>query len=442
MDSKFSRFFSATLISRVFGYLRDLCIAHFVGGGALADIYFASFRLANLLRGLVGEGGLYAAYTPVYSPILAKDKYDAGRFAYAYIARLALVLAVAIGLGIEFAGPLTRLLLWGFTDDPQKIALAARLTAILLPFLLFITLAAWAQATIQAGGKFFWSGLSPIFLSAAIIIYLLLSSINRYGPSSSLIIGLAWATTAGGFLQFAALIPQLIPSVGYPTIPKMTRSHPQLKGSFVLFLPYVFTFGFDQINALVGTFFGSFAESGTIAALYNSSRLIQLPLGLIGVGSLVTALPDLSRQASAGDSSQISGLIRNQMKRVLTFQLPILAFFLLFAPFIIRLLYFHGEFSWAAFHLTQKLLRITAPSLLFFSLQKVYLSLFYAHQDTKSLIWASFAQLAANILICAVAVRFWGAAGIGLAATVSSLLGLAIMSYLAKKKQWLASWLP
>jgi putative peptidoglycan lipid II flippase len=137
----FRAFFAATAISRALGYFRDLAIAHFIGGGALADLYFASFRLANFGRRLIGEGGLYAAYTPVYASILAKDPESARVFARAYASRLIAALAVVLGLGYLFLGPLTRFALLGYAGDPEKMAWAFRLTAILLPFLAFVVLA-------------------------------------------------------------------------------------------------------------------------------------------------------------------------------------------------------------------------------------------------------------------------------------------------------------
>ncbi|MBI2070056.1 MAG: murein biosynthesis integral membrane protein MurJ [Elusimicrobia bacterium] len=436
MGRNFSKFFGATLISRVFGYLRDLSIAHFVGGGGWADLYFATFRLANLLRNLVGEGGLYAAYTPVYAPLVAQDKEDAARFAGSYAGRLAAVLAVIVGLGILFAEPLTRGMLLGFSADPEKMVWAVTLTKILLPFLLFVTLAAWAQATLQAHNKFFWSSLSPAFASIAIIAYFLMSRSSAPGPRL-LIVGLAWATTIGGFLQFAVLWPQLHGVIGRLKWRSFWAGHPELKKSLLLFGPYTLTFSLDQVNGFVGTFFGSFAEAGTIAALYNSSRLIQLPLGLVGVGSLVTALPLLSQEAQRNDRAAVRRLAWSQAKRMLMFEIPAILAFIFFGELIIRLLYFHGRFQEQALYLTAKVLAVSSPTLLFYSLQKIFLGLFYAHRDTKSLVLTSVLQLFVSASGCFLLLESLGAVGIGLAFTGSSLVGLVAMFLIVKKKNYL-----
>ena len=438
MKGKFQAFFAATFISRIFGYARDLAIAHFVGGGYWADLYFAGFRLANFLRNFVGEGGLYAAYTPVYAALLGRNKDSATKFAHAYAGKLTLVLVGLVVAGIIAARPLTGVLLMGFSSDPEKIFWAVKLTRILLPFLLFVTLAAWAQATIQAHDKFFLSSLSPIFASFSIVVFLLWAGRDDPGaPSEALIIGLAWATTIGGLAQYLVLLPQLLSLIGFHGVKSLWEKHPELKHSLALRGPYAVTFSLDQINSIVNIFFATFAEQGSISALYNSSRLIQLPLGLIGVGTLVTSLPELSRLVDQGQIRHLREEMARQRKRIFAFQVPAVLVFIFLGHWIIRLLYFHGRFDERALDLTSGVLAFSAPSLLFYSLQKAYLGLFYAHRDTKSLMWTSALSVTFSIVISALAVGPLGAKGIALAATLSSLIGLGAMSFLASKRGYL-----
>ena len=98
-----------------------------------------------------------------------------------------------------------------------------------------------------------------------------------------------------------------------------------------------------------------------------------------------------------------------------------------------RLLYFHGQFDAQALRLTSVVLAVSAPSLLLYSLQKIYLGLFYAHQDTTSLVWSSAAQLLTSVVGCLLLAGRYGAPGIAFSSTVSSFVGLAAMYVLAKK---------
>lgn len=416
--------------------MRDLAIAHYVGGGYWADLYFASFRVANVLRRLVGEGGLYAAYTPVYSALLAKDAQSAREFAHAYVGKLYLTLIVILSLCLVFIEPITTFLLFGYADDPEKLNWAIKLTAILLPFLAFVVLGAWAQATLQAHGRFFLSSLSPIFASLAVILYLVSAHDGTMEPSY-LLIGLAWATTVGGLLQYVMLLPTLMATIGYHGFSCLWKGHPELKKSFKLFLPYMTTFSVDQVNSMVDVFFGSFAGPGAISALYNTSRLIQLPLGLVGVGSLVTTLPSFSKMAATADKEKMLEALRKQRRTVLLLCVPAALALAFGAPWIVKLLYFHGRFDESAFELTKRTLIAASPSLLFYSLQKLYLSVFYANHDTRSPVLISLTQLAVAAGTAALLVGRLGPVGIALGGTFASLSGFLVMLALIKRNRYL-----
>ncbi|MBI4370024.1 MAG: murein biosynthesis integral membrane protein MurJ [Elusimicrobia bacterium] len=424
------------MISRVLGYARDLSIAYVVGGGSAADVYFASFRVANFLRNLVGEGGLYAAYTPVYSSLSAKDPEDAKNFAHAYAGKLLAALVLIVFMGIIWAAPLSRLLLKGFETDPMRMAWIVDLTKVLMPFLLFVAMAAWAQATLQAHGKFFFSSLSPSLASLAIIVFLHWPGVQSW-DLKKLLLGMAWATTIGGALQYVVQLPQLLALIGFHGAKSFWEKHAELKRSLGLLITYMMTFPLDQINSFVATFFGAFGEPGSVSALYNSSRLVQLPLGMIGVGSLITSLPALSRMVGQGQKEALRDNVREQFRRILALEIPIVLVFIIFGHGIIRLLYRHGQFDARALNLTAAVLAASAPSLIFYSLQKVYLGLFYAHQDTKSLVWSSAAQLAVGIASCALAIWRWGTPGIGAAMTLSSIAGFLVMRRLAQRRRYL-----
>ncbi|MFC1520846.1 murein biosynthesis integral membrane protein MurJ [Elusimicrobiota bacterium] len=437
MEKYFRNFLTATTLSRALGYARDLCIAHFVGGGPMADVYFAAFRLANFFRKFVGEGGLYAGYTPVYSSLLAADKDNAKKFALAYGNILLLALSIIVIIAVLFTKPIVWLCVPGFRDLPDSMALAIKSTKILFPFLLFIAMAAWNQATIQSHGKFFLSSLAPMCASIAIIAYLFITNVT--GPD--LLIGLAMATTLGGLLQWVFLRPQTakVLEIPFSLIPpkESTLSHPDLKKSFLLLGPYAFTFALEQVNSFIDTFFGSIAGSGAITALYNSSHLIQLPLGLIGVGTLVTSLPTFSKMVTRNDKAALLEAFAKKRKFILMTIVPACLLFMLAASPIVNLLYYHGKFSHDAFLLTSMTLTAMAPSLLFYSLQKLYLTLFYANKDTKGPMTASAIQLTVNIVGCSLIVGHLGAVGIALISSLGSLVGLLSLAAIAAKKEYL-----
>src|SRR5947208_8645953 len=114
-------FASATLISRILGYIRDSLVASTFGGGTQTDAFYAAFKIPNLLRRFLGEGSLTAAFVPVFTDTLhKKGKDEARRLLNALLSGLLIILTVVVILGIIFAPQVTKIVSWGFVRDPDK----------------------------------------------------------------------------------------------------------------------------------------------------------------------------------------------------------------------------------------------------------------------------------------------------------------------------------
>ena len=144
---------AATLASRVMGYIRDMVMSWAFGTSIAADAFYVAYRIPNLLRELLAEGSMSAAFIPVFSETLAKNgKEDARRLANAVFARLLVILIILTGLGIIFAPYIVNVIAWGWKFDVHrdKFLLAATLTKMMFPYLLFIGLAALAMGMLNS----------------------------------------------------------------------------------------------------------------------------------------------------------------------------------------------------------------------------------------------------------------------------------------------------
>ncbi|MFQ5767032.1 MAG: lipid II flippase MurJ, partial [Acidobacteriota bacterium] len=159
-----------TLLSRVFGYFRDLLQASILGAADLSDAYIIAFRISNLLRRLVGEGALTAAFIPVFASTARQEgESSAWRFASSAFWTLAVVLLALTVLGILAAPWLVRLLAMGFRDIEGKMDLTVQLTQVMFPYLIFIGLAALAMAILNSVGVFAAPAFTPVLLNLSII---------------------------------------------------------------------------------------------------------------------------------------------------------------------------------------------------------------------------------------------------------------------------------
>src|SRR5918996_1058637 len=212
------------LLSRVAGLVRTAVIAHFLGVQAVADALQAAMRIPNLLQNLLGEGVLSASFIPVYSRLLAEGREEeAGRVAGA-IAGLLTALTGALALiGVLLAGPVTRVVAWGFTGS--TLALATTLTRILFPGVGFLVLSAWCLGVLNSHRKFFLSYVAPVIWNVTQIVVLVVAATwflsdelavatTRESALSRLATALAWGVLVGGFLQFAVQLPTVLRSTG------------------------------------------------------------------------------------------------------------------------------------------------------------------------------------------------------------------------------------
>src|SRR5712671_5663473 len=135
-----------TIVSRVFGYIRDSRVAFLLGAGLAADAYTTAYRIPNLLRRLVGEGAVSAAFIPVFSRYIAESKEDEGwEFANTMLTVITIFLTAIMIAGILLSPLIVRLFASGFADTPGKLELTTTLNRIMFPYIFLISMSALAM---------------------------------------------------------------------------------------------------------------------------------------------------------------------------------------------------------------------------------------------------------------------------------------------------------
>ena len=292
----------ATLLSRIFGYIRDMVIASVFGAGLMTDVFIAAFRVPNLMRRLFGEGSLAVSFIPVFSECLStQGRAEAYRLAGVTIRLLLLALMAVTVLGIFLAPWLVGALAYGFIDTPEKFSLTVTLTRIMFPYVFFIGMVALFMGVLNVLGHFAAPAIAPVLLNLAMIGSVF--AVTRFTLDPVLwVYGLAFGVVIGGVLQLLLQLPFLAQK-GVTFWRSSQMYHPGLRKITAMFLPATFGAAVLQINTLVGNLLASFLPDGSISYLYFADRLVQFPLGVIGISAATAALPAFSRLAAASDSS-------------------------------------------------------------------------------------------------------------------------------------------
>lgn len=421
---------SATLLSRIFGFIRDVVIAWFFGAGLSSDAFFVAFRIPNLLRRLFAEGSLSVAFIPVFTEyITTQGKENAFEMARSAIRLLSVLLVVVSVAGILLSPLIIRVIAPGFVDSPQKLSLTIFLTRIMFPYIFFIGMVALSMGILNVLGHFAAPALAPVFLNIAIIGSIFLISPHLTDP----VTGLAIGVIIGGFLQLALQVPFLIKK-GFYFWQKAKFYHPGLKKIGQLMLPTIFGAAVYQINILVGTLLASLLAEGSVSYLYYADRLVQFPLGIFAIATATAVLPSLSRQAAEKDLQAVRDTFTYAMKLVFFITVPSMVGLIVLREPIVALLFKRGAFDSQTTHLTAYALLYYSVGLWAFSAVRIVVSTFYALQDTKTPVRTAVISVCANIALGILLMGPMGHGGLALSTSLASMLNLGLLIWALRAK--------
>ncbi|MBU2573238.1 MAG: murein biosynthesis integral membrane protein MurJ [Elusimicrobia bacterium] len=418
---------SATLATKALGYARDALLVAVFGGGALTDTYYAAFRILNLFRRTVGEGAVNAGFIPALEKEKAASGDNGARFfsaAWTLIFFLSLALAA---LGILFREELVKTISYGFTSRPEQFALAASVTALLMPHLVFVNASALFQAALNAAGKFFLPALAPAAFSLVIIGYLFFIRSPFAQPLSPavMIMGLAAAATASGLIQAATLLP-LLKKAGYGLKFSNPFRTPAAWRAMVFTAPAAAVMAQDQISLFINTMYASFLEPGSITAIYNAARLIQFPISLFAAAAAAISLPELSRNSAVNRMEDFGLALSASFKTTALIIIPATLGLMVLSLPVSRALFEHGRFTYDASVLTAGVLFYLALGLPGYGVNKLAAAACYGAGDVRTPVKIVLVQTALNAALCFVLMRPMGARGLALATALSSLAAAAM----------------
>ena len=382
-----------TMISRVLGFVRDMVIARLFGAGAAADAFFVAFKIPNLLRRVTAEGAFSQAFVPVLSEYRthsneAEVQHLVERVAGTLFGALTLVTIVGV-----VAAPLLILAFApGFIGEGGKFDLATALLRVTFPYILLVSLSALAGAVLNSYGRFTVPALMPSFLNLSLIGCALWLAPLLDEP----VMALAWGVFLGGVLQLVLQFPSLR-RLGLLRRPRWGWRDAGVRRVLRLMLPAVFSASVSQINLLLNTVIASFMVTGSVSWLYYSDRLVELPLGVIGVALGTVILPSLSRSAAQRTPEEFSRTLDWGMRWVMLVGVPATVGLMILSGPLLATLFYHGEFTRHDLQMSTYSLITYSFGLLSFMQVKVLAPGFYARQDMRTPMRFAMVSIAVNM---------------------------------------------
>lgn len=403
-----------TLASRVFGFLREILTAKYLGASGVADTFFQALTIPNTFRRILAEGAFNSAFVPLYARELENaDQAEADRFASEALSVL-LTVTLSVVLIFQIAAPwLAYVFFPGSIGDPDAMTFGALLLQITMPYLFTMAFTALIGGALNTHGRFAAAAGAPMLFNVVLILILALD----FAENARLALWLSIGVTTSGVLQ-AVLLWMVARSSGLKItlrVPRLTR---RVKRLIALGVPGALAAGATQINVLVTSSI-AMLEVGARSYLNYAERLYQLPLGVIGIAMGVALLPNLTRRVRSGDEAGGQFAMNRAIELSLALTLPAAVAFLAAPESLVEGLYERGAFTAQSTANTALALCAYAVGLPAFVLVKVLAPGFFAREETRTPMMFALASVVLN-LVLALILFFGGLGFMGLAIATSA----------------------
>lgn len=379
----------SALVSRLLGLFRDRLLAGRFGAGDELDIYFAAFRLPDLIYNILIIGAISSAFIPVFAQYFKKDEEEAWHLTSGLFNLISLILIVLGIVLILLAPQLISIIAPGFSGAKKEMTVL--LTRIMFFSPLLLGLSSIFSSILQYFHRFFISSLAPIMYNLG-IIFGILFFVPKWG-----LVGLAWGVVLGALLHFLIQVPSAIYS-GFRLTKIPTLIHPGIKKIIKLMVPRTIGLAGSQVNFLVITALASTLTSGSIAIFNLANNLQYVPIGIIGISFATAVFPRLAKSFAEENKEEFSRNFSSTFSQTLYLVLPLTLLLFLLRAQIVRIILGTGQFGWVDTRLTAAALGIFSFGIFAQSLIPLISRAFYSFHNTKTPVVISLWSIALNVL--------------------------------------------
>lgn len=418
-----------TAFSRVLGLVREMLQSRLIGAGVEQSAFTLAFAIPNMARKLFGEGALTAAFVPVFRGEVERGEVEsAKRLARAVMTMVFLILGAVVALAVTGLSVFLNLEpgTWNLELGARSV-LTVKLVRILFPYMIFICGAAFGMGVLNALGRFVEGAFMPAFLN---LIWIATLGTLCFFPGLDVptrVTVVCWAILAGGAAQMAFLF-RCMRKRGYGfrfLLPDFRNERFRLVWQNTAIA--AMGAGAVQVNYMLDQVLGQCAAPWAAGVIGYAERLMDLPLGVVGVAFGTVLLPTFSGHFAKGDVEGAKTCLRKSILQMMVLMVPasIVTFFC--APWIVWLIYEGHAFDATATVRVARALSVYGLGLCFFSIQKCLIPFFQAQNDMKTPLRVSMQTIVLNAILNVLAVVFlpieWRHVGLAASTSICAFVG-------------------
>lgn len=413
----------ATLLAKLCGLARETLIAAYFSTGTEGSAYLTATQLPITLFDIVIGGVISASFIPIFNDLLEKkDKKSAMRFANKFICLILMISVLISVFGIVFSDGLITMIAPKFDNATHD--LAAQLSSIMFPMIIFTGLAFSFVGILQTFGEFNIPAVMSLISNLAVIAYFPLFG-KKFG-----VYGLSVAMLVSWSLQVVVQIPSL-KKFGFSFRPTLKIWDKDIKRAMMLAGPMLVSTWVQPLYSIVNTRIAS-GFDGAVPILNYANRLYIVVTGVFSFVVTNLIFPKLSRANSANCTDETNSLIVTSMKAVTMVILPIMVIFTILPKPIISVIYNHGKFD--AVNETSLALACYSVGMIGMSLNEVLSKSFFSMQNSKTPMVNAIISMIFNIIFAYTLSAKLGVCGLALAAAFGSIIN-AVLNYVCMRKK-------
>lgn len=413
-----------TVISKIFGFVRDLTLSYFYGTSNVSDAYLISQTIPVAIFSLIGVG-ISTGYIPMLTKIEVEKSNAFGlKFTSNLVNTLLAITTILVLLVLAYTPFTVKLFASGF--DKETLELAIQFTRISVFSMYFTGIAYILSGFLQVRGNYVIPALSGLPLNIISILFIFLStSLNVY----FLVIGNIMAL----LFQLFLLIP-FAAKQGYRYKFNINFKDRYLRGLMINAIPIIFGVSVNQINFLVDRTIASQLVVGGISALEYANKLNGFVQGIFVLTLVTVMYPFISRMVIENNFDGLKKSVREVLNGINILVVPIVVGFMILSIPIITFLFGRGAFGEKAIRLTALALFYYSPGMIGIGIRDVLSRVFYSMQDTKTPMVNAILGMIINIVLNFVLSRFLGIGGLALATSISAIFSAGLMYKSLRKK--------
>ena len=405
-----------TVVSKLLGLVRERLIASTFGASEISDIYYAAFRLPDLIFNTLVLGALTSAFIPVFQRTWLKDKTKGLILANSVLNLFLLGIGVLALAAWIWAPQLVPLATPGFSA--WQLAATVQMTRIMLLAIMFFVFSNIIGGVLNSWKNFFSFSIAASFYNIGIILGVIFYP--YLGLNS-----LAWGVCLGAFLHLLVQLPEAYKNGWYYKLVLVFSA--DLKKILRLMMPRTIGLAAGQFNLIIITMIASTLPAGSIAIFNLANNLQSLPISIFAVSLAVAVFPTFTEALGANDNKLFAQNFSISLRRILFMLIPISVLILILRAQIVRVVLGSGAFDWEDTYYTAQTLGFFALSIFAQGLIPLLARSFYALEDTRTPMFIGLLAMLLNIILSWFFGREFGVMGLALAFSISSIVNMILL---------------